>query len=158
MGNGRRSEASALLEFRADPLVRRRDLELGRIERLLEGGGVLVMLGEGSDARRVVARTLVALEEEEVGREVALAFEDADAERPLVLGVISGSRPVAPVPVGVRQEGETLILESSREITLRCGKASFTLQADGKVVVRGSHLLSRSSGPMRLKGASVSIN
>ena len=53
---------------------------------------------------------------------------------------------------------ERLVLSAEKEIVLRCGEASITLRADGKIILRGTHLLQRSSGPLRLKGGSVSIN
>ena len=51
-----------------------------------------------------------------------------------------------------------MVVEAASELVLRCGEASLTLRADGKVVVRGTHILSHSSGPHRLKGGSFSIN
>ena len=44
------------------------------------------------------------------------------------------------------------------EIVLRCGEASITLTRAGKVLIRGTYLLSRSSGVNRIKGGSVQIN
>ena len=58
------------------------------------------------------------------------------------------------------QGGEALLatVEADRQIELRCGKASLTLRRDGKVVVRGTHVVSASSGPNKIKGASVALN
>ncbi|MCS6326163.1 MAG: hypothetical protein H8K06_03605 [Nitrospira sp.] len=55
-------------------------------------------------------------------------------------------------------DGERLIIEGKEEIVLRCGSGSITLRKDGKIVIRGAHILSRSSGPHRIQGGSVSIN
>ena len=41
---------------------------------------------------------------------------------------------------------------------LRCGKASITLTREGKVLIKGAYLSSRSSGVNRIKGGSVQIN
>ena len=51
-----------------------------------------------------------------------------------------------------------MTVEAADELVLRCGQASLTLRADGKVVVRGTHILSHATGPHRLKGGSFSIN
>ena len=50
------------------------------------------------------------------------------------------------------------MLTAEHEIVLRCGKASLTLTRAGKVLIRGTYLLSRSSGVNRIKGGSVQIN
>jgi hypothetical protein len=53
---------------------------------------------------------------------------------------------------------ETIKLEAGREIVLECGEASITLQADGRIVVRGGHVESYAEGTNRIKGAQVRIN
>jgi hypothetical protein len=73
-------------------------------------------------------------------------------DQPLILGLI---QPMAPE---VEADGEKLVLEARREMTLRCGKASITMTADGRVTIRGTQVLSRSDGPNRVQGASVQLN
>jgi len=41
---------------------------------------------------------------------------------------------------------------------LRCGKASITLTREGKVLIHGSYISSRSTGVNRVKGGSVQLN
>jgi hypothetical protein len=53
---------------------------------------------------------------------------------------------------------EVLEFTAEREIVFRCGKASITLTCEGKVIVRGTHIVSRSSGVNRIKGAYVELN
>jgi len=61
--------------------------------------------------------------------------------------------------VAVRtDDGAVLTLRAVRRIELVCGKASIVLCADGKVVLKGANLISRSSGPNKIRGASVDIN
>ena len=55
-------------------------------------------------------------------------------------------------------DGERLEFSAEREIVLRCGKASITLTREGKVLIKGAYLSSRSSGVNRIKGGSVQIN
>jgi hypothetical protein len=43
-------------------------------------------------------------------------------------------------------------------MVLQVGKASITLTKDGRIVIRGADVLTRSSGSNRIKGGSVSIN
>jgi hypothetical protein len=112
----------------------------------------------------VQARTLVPISQREIGREVALAFEENDPAKPLILGLLQvttsydlgGPEPQQPVEVEIDED--VLTLTAKKEITLRCGKASITLTSAGKVLIRGEYLLSRSSGVNRIKGGSVQIN
>ena len=50
------------------------------------------------------------------------------------------------------------MLSADKEIVLKCGKASITLTRAGKILIRGAYLLSRSSGPNRIKGGSIQLN
>jgi hypothetical protein len=87
------------------------------------------------------------------GRELLLQFEGGDPRRPVVVGLMQ------PPVVAVRtDDGAVLTLRAERRIELVCGKASIVLCADGKVVLKGANLISRSSGPNKIRGASVDIN
>jgi hypothetical protein len=97
----------------------------------------------------VTAQSLVPVPAEAVGRLAAVTMMD---DQPLILGLIQ-----PPVPE-VEADGEKLVLEARREVTLRCGKASIHLTADGRVTIRGTQVLSRSDGPNRVQGASVQLN
>jgi hypothetical protein len=50
------------------------------------------------------------------------------------------------------------VLTAQEEVTIRCGEASITLTRAGKVLIKGSYLLSKSTGPNRVKGGSVQLN
>jgi hypothetical protein len=95
------------------------------------------------------AASLVPVAAASVGRLAAVTMMD---DQPLILGLIQ-----PPLPE-VEADGEKLVLEARREVTLRCGKASITMTADGRVTIRGTQVLSRSDGPNRVQGASVQLN
>ncbi|MDH4607579.1 DUF6484 domain-containing protein [Pseudomonas sp. BN102] len=105
----------------------------------------------------MAARTTTALGREDIGAQVALMFEAGNPARPLVIGRIQRLPETAP-PAVAHLDGERLELTAEREIVLRCGKASITLTREGKVLIRGAYLSSRSSGANRIKGGSVQIN
>jgi hypothetical protein len=112
----------------------------------------------------VPARTTVSLLRCEIGCAVVVLFEQGDVRRPIVLGVLRDSRstlPAAPVPealVTAQVDDQKVVLSAEREIVLQCGEASITLTRAGKVLIKGTYVLSRSSGYNRIKGAAIDIN
>jgi len=108
------------------------------------------------------------LRPENRGLEVLLLFEDGDPALPIVVGrldapaegVLSLLRE-RPEPKRRREavvDGDRVTIVADKEIVLKCGEGSITIRKDGKIVVQGTHLLSRSKGPHRIKGARVDIN
>lgn len=83
----------------------------------------------------------------------------------VVTHVIEGRREPPP---GCRSAGETKLdvkigdkrieIEGQDEVILRCGQASITLRRNGRVIVRGTYVESRSKGTNRIKGGVVLIN
>ena len=59
------------------------------------------------------------------------------------------------VPPGPPKELELAATES---LSLRCGEASLTLRADGKVMVKGEDVLIRAKGTQRIRAGNVAIN
>ncbi len=102
----------------------------------------------------IAATTTTQLSRDDIGTQVALMFVAGDPSQPLVIGRIQ-RLPQTAQPVAVAHlDGERLEFSAQKEIVLRCGKAS----SEGKVIVRGTYLSSRSSGVNRIKGGSVQIN
>ncbi|NHZ65722.1 DUF6484 domain-containing protein [Massilia genomosp. 1] len=113
----------------------------------------------------LAALTVVDLGHEHIGARVALQFDGGDPAAPVIMGIVRAPRAdggrnggVAPLPLQAVADGEELVLVAHRRITLMCGAASITLDADGNVEIRGKHLLSRAAGQNRIKGGSVSLN
>jgi Domain of unknown function (DUF6484) len=114
------------------------------------------------------ARSLVPLGLAELGREVVLAFDGGDPGKPVIMGLVqprpgqaspaSTNSVSATSPIEVKLDGERLIITAHQQIVLRCGEASITLTRAGKVLIRGAHLVSRSSGMNRIQGGVVHIN
>lgn len=112
----------------------------------------------------VPARTTVGLLREHIGATVVLVFDQGDVRRPIVIGVLQDARVTQPgVPtsapvVSAHVDDQQIVLTAEREIVLRCGQASITLTRAGKVLIKGTYVLSRSSGYNKIKGAAVDIN
>jgi hypothetical protein len=64
----------------------------------------------------------------------------------------------SPVVLSATVDGKQVVLEAKDEIVLRCGQASITLRRNGRIVIRGTYVETRSSGVNRIKGGSVQIN
>ncbi len=79
---------------------------------------------------------------------------DRPAER--ILENLSVSPAATPSEAVV--DGQVVSFEASEQIVLKCGKGSITLRKDGKIVIKGTNLLSRSTGINRIKGGQVNIN
>jgi Domain of unknown function (DUF6484) len=166
----RMEAAEALSPKRIDGVV------IGVLRGFAESGEPLVQHPEIPDGARLSARSVVALADADVGREVALLFEGGDPEKPMVMGLLhaprarvvtaspdessadQGQGEASARPVEVSRDGERIEFNAEKEIVLRCGKASITLTRAGKILIRGAYLLTRSSGVNRIQGGSVQIN
>jgi hypothetical protein len=61
-------------------------------------------------------------------------------------------------PLDMRVDGRRVEIEAADEIVLRCGQASIVLRRNGRIVIRGTYVETRSRGVNRIKGGSVEIN
>jgi hypothetical protein len=142
---------------------------VGRIVGWKQPGQVLV---EYDDGEQKEARVIAGLKRDELFRaganrsEALIVFERGDPDRPIIVALMeNGNQEPADTEPGQKQppvqaviDGETVKIEARKQVVLRCGKGSITINKNGKIVVRGTHLLSRSSGPNRIKGGHVDIN
>jgi hypothetical protein len=144
------------------------------IGHLVEGeasSGVWVDYPNNPTGGPLPAISTVAVGKEDIGREVALAFETGDPTKPILIGFIY--KPQTTVDknqadtteamdtadsVNIQLDCERLTLTADKEIVLCCGNASITLTRAGKILIRGTYLLNRSSGVNRIMGGSVQLN
>jgi Domain of unknown function (DUF6484) len=130
---------------------------LGRLAAVADGVP-LVEFVHNPSLLPAPARSTVPISADQVGEEVVLVFADGDPAQPIILGcllppALGGERPVL-------SEGnkERLCVTAEREIVLRCGEASITLTRAGKIIIRGTYVMNRSTGVNQIKGGSVQIN
>jgi hypothetical protein len=143
--------------------VRTSETIVGRIIQLENSQRALIDFPPNNSGQLVAARSLVPLKPEEIGREVALLFEDGELTKPIIVGVLPKDQ--APLEstdtnneLDIKIDRETLVLTAKSEIVIRCGKASITLTKAGKVLLQGEYVVSRSAGVNKIRGGSVQIN
>ena len=145
-----------------EPAFRRVDgIVVARLVGFDDAGRPLVRFAEAPGPEPLAARAAPALSAEHVGRDVAILCESGNPTQPIIVGLMHRAKIDAAEtadPVGSRREEVDLDLSAQRQITLRCGKASITLTRAGKIIVRGTYVLSRSSGVNKIKGGSIQLN
>jgi uncharacterized protein DUF6484 len=136
---------------------------VGRLVGFTDDGATPLVSYHGQPGTvAVAARSTVDVHGPHVGGDVVLVFEDSDPARPIIVGCIrsaghqSSAQPAGQVEVDA--DGERLVVSAKHGLVLRCGKASVTLNADGKIVLRGTQVVSHASGLNRIKGGSVQVN
>ena len=140
---------------------------IGRLVGATPSGDIAVRIGTGAPtpARLMAGLQRSALSRPDMqDREVLVMFERGDPGKPIILGLLAN--PLEEVialsngqePKEVMLDSKRVTLEAQEEILLKCGEGSITVRKDGKIIIKGTHLLSRASGPNRIKGGSVQIN
>lgn len=144
---------------------------VGEIVSLSESGEPQVCFPEVSQ-EVITARCAVRIAASELVLpvKVVLLFENGDPTLPVITGFVSSSI-FDPEPnmdqelalsdlnsTHVHVDGKAITFDAREEILLRCGKSSILLKQNGKVVIKGTQVLSRSSGANKIKGSSVNIN
>jgi hypothetical protein len=151
-----------LLEAAFDPTP-----HIATIVSLTADGTPEIQLDPGGPA--IPARLAVSVTRGRI--EIAIAqcqqtivlFENGDRTKPIVVGFIETLQPDSPQPekapvVEADVDGKRVRVTAQDEIVLQCGSASVTLRRNGRVIIRGTYVESRSEGTNRIKGGQVQIN
>lgn len=144
---------------------------VGKLAAWDDAGNPLVDYPSNPSECFLAARTTVPLNQDATGREVALLLVNGNPRHPLIIGLLQplreasgeGEAPAEPSVQGLPAlaaeiDGERLVFTAKQEIVLQCGNASLTLTKAGKVLIRGTYLMSRSSGVNRIQGGSIQLN
>lgn len=128
---------------------------IGMLLGFVDGRPVVVFPGNPEPAG-VPARSLASLGPDDLGAEVALLFEEGDPGRPLIVGRIV--RPGAAPGAEAERRAARVSIVGEERIELRCGAATILMEKDGRIVIRGAHVVSHASGANRVRGGSVHLN
>lgn len=122
----------------------------------------LVVFPGNPSETALVARSLTELTSDMVGAEVALLFEGGDATKPLIVGrlVEPVQRLVLPFDATpqVFRDGERVSVTAQERLELRCGRSVILMEKDGRITIRGVHLVSHASADNNIRGGSVNLN
>ena len=150
-----------LIDFELGDEVAGDSIEGVRVGRLIEvtDEGVPIVEFDGVASGRIPARSITPIAPADRDRSALLVFERNNPSLPIIIGLLQQvCSEKGETTKELHVDGERVVIEAKREVSLRCGKSSITLRADGKIVIRGMSLLSRASGVNKIKGAAVEIN
>lgn len=132
-----------------------------------EGRTPLVILPAPNDQVARRARAAVDLHGAHVGRELVVAFDGGDPQRPIILALLRGleqdlaqvahQAPASP-SWQLRVDGERCILSAQHELVLECGPARLILRADGRAELRGNTVITEATDANKIRGGSVQLN
>ncbi len=159
------------------------EVVIGTVSSISEEGQPVVEYMVNGAIRAANAITTQLISPDSIGRQVALMFVNADAAQPIVMGMIKSpldaaietfeisapsehDQKIDDLPDSGRDEeskelnvdGKRVVIEGKEEVVLKCGNSSITLTKQGKILIRGKYLVSRSSGVNRILGGSVQVN
>lgn len=113
-------------------------------------------------ARATVVLTPAQLDPD--ARTEVLVLFDQGGGQPIIIGVMrtqpSTDAPARPrvQPLTADVDGNRVTLTAEHEIVLKCGDAEIVLRKNGRILIRGVHVETRSKGLNRIKGGAVHIN
>jgi hypothetical protein len=158
-------------------------LLIGKVTSISDHGNPLIAYNEATHISPIEALTTVPLNDSSIGKDVAISFAQNQGGTPIVMGVIrrilddvisqqENTKPIAAVTDDentnllsaenskpeITVDGNKLELSAADEITLRCGKSSITLNKNGKILIKGEHILNRTAGSYKIKSGSIQLN
>jgi len=144
---------------------------IGLVTAVDEDGAPSVAYPGNVQSLPLKAKTVISLDSDAIGKEVALMFEQGDISSPMVMGLLHKTAEKSPVeltpdtlavsmdtPSELTVAGKRIELTGQEEIVLKCGQSSITMTRSGKILIRGKYISTRSAGAHRIKGGSVQIN
>ncbi len=102
--------------------------------------------------------------QESLGRQVLVVFENGDPNLPIITGVMESviddiiTMEIADKPSEAMVDNNKIVFEANEEIVLKCGKSSIKINKQGKIVIKGTELISRASGNNKIKGSNIQLN
>jgi len=141
---------------------------VGKLVSVDKTGHILVDYQDNPFGGPLPARSTVKISNVDEKKDTLLMFEKQDPRLPIIIGIVQDqpfithpSKEITLDKTRIKDivvDGKRIVFDAKKEIVLRCGKGSVTIQANGKIVIKGTDLISRSKGMNKIKGAAVRIN
>lgn len=134
----------------------------------MEKNGKIVVDYPDNPVGPLCARSVINLTFADKNKEILLAFVNGNPQLPIITGLIQ-NKPVITEPSEellinrksvkeITMDSERIIFDAKKEIVMICGEGSVKMRRDGKIVIKGTNLISRAKATNKIKGASVNIN
>lgn len=167
---------NTLVDFLGKPIKLNKEAQgpqIGEIVDLNNDGRIMVTCPAYSDGPihaqlTSTVRDRIVHQKLQAPLKVLLVYENSRPECPIIIDTLHTTTAESTVvhsldvevglPQAVTVDGKRVTFNAHEEIVLRCGKASIILTSEGRVIIRGAHVMSRSTGPNKIKGGSVQIN
>jgi pSer/pThr/pTyr-binding forkhead associated (FHA) protein len=131
-------------------------LQLAEIVGLSPAGYPQILVG---DETRIEADSLVPISTDLIGQRAALTYPQGHADRPIIVGIVQRPATCSAISLDNIVEREGCVkITAEEEVELSCGEASLKLTKSGRIVLRGTYILSRSTGTNSIKGAAIQID
>lgn len=133
----------------------------------IDDEGRILFRADGAQALSPVVIGLPLVDEEvaaavQAKRRALVITPDNQPAQPVLVALlregISAEARDKDVAQATRVNGQAVAIDAQQSLELSCGRARITLHADGRIELNGDYLLSRSRGPIKLKGATIDIN
>jgi hypothetical protein len=146
-------------QFLIEEVVQAQQILRGKVLMTQADGLVLVGLGDQDLQTEIVCEVLWTSEQAESLKlypdDMVLVWLQApDSTAGVVLGRIGPGH----APVANKAPADELVLEATDSLTLKCGEGSITLRRDGKILIKGTDLVSHAKRMNRIRGGGVAIN
>lgn len=163
------------------PALPQGELLVGTLVEFDPSGSPRVRVAWEGNWHTLAATPAVSVNAQHLGRQAVLMLAGGHIQAPVLLGFVyspldsaleqalgatpgndeeselDAKRPIQE-PVEAEVDGDRTVIDGNRQVVLRCGEASITLTRAGKIILRGKHLVSRSSGVNRIMGGSIQMN
>lgn len=124
---------------------------IGEISELdISTGYPIVIFPIDNKQYSIIAKTTVAIQQDQVGQECLISFNQGKLDEPIITGVIQQPQEI--------DDDKPVVIHSKSGIILKCGSSRIELTEDGTINIQGMHINSQAYGPHRIKGGSVKIN
>jgi hypothetical protein len=129
---------------------------IGKLSGFDADGTPFVEFSVNPTGRAIPSRSTVELNENHIGRNVALMFELSNVRKPIIIGMMHV--PGNHAAVEVTREEEIVRITAETEIHICCGESSIRMNKNGKIEIKGRDILSQAIRGNKIRGGMVGLN